>query len=325
MKPKLSIIIPIYNTGKYLAPALESVRAQTFEDWECICVDNASTDKSLDVAQEFAKRDERFVIIERPDNGGVSVGRNAGLVAARGEYITFFDHDDLLSPDTFDIYMDLAEKCAAEMVRGRCLIVPENFELKDIPRTVGREYFYCGNPKREFAEIAFKKRYELWMYVWTCCFKKDAIKNILFNEDLFAGGEDNLFMARVIDDIKNFAQSEDVCVYHRQSAVSTSLGGFSPFMMKKYAVSAPWLYEYFKGRKDGWAKFVQWREMVNMYRHVMQAVVENCNIGLARETIGSFYNTPAMQRRYLNIKQKILLALFMRGRIGLVKILKKVL
>lgn len=97
---KLSIIIPIYNVGRFLAPCLDSLEAQSLEDWEAICVDDGSTDGSGTVLDLYAKEDPRFKVIHKA-NGGVASARNTGLVAARGEWIALLDADDFVSPDLY--------------------------------------------------------------------------------------------------------------------------------------------------------------------------------------------------------------------------------
>lgn len=96
--PKISIIVPVYNVEKYLRRCLDSIVAQTFTDWECICVDDGSPDNSGKILDEYAVKDKRFVIIHK-ENGGVSSARNAGLDIARGEYVTFCDSDDWVEAD----------------------------------------------------------------------------------------------------------------------------------------------------------------------------------------------------------------------------------
>ena len=91
--PKVSIIVPVYNTEKYLRRCLDSIAAQTFTDWECICVDDGSPDAGGAMLDAYARRDARFRVIHQ-ENGGVSRARNAGLDAARGEWIAFVDSDD---------------------------------------------------------------------------------------------------------------------------------------------------------------------------------------------------------------------------------------
>jgi len=92
--PKISLIIPLYNAGKYLRPCLDSVAAQTFRDFECLCVNDGSKDDTARIVQEYAEKDRRFVLLDKP-NGGVSDARNLGLKAARAAYVAFSDQDDV--------------------------------------------------------------------------------------------------------------------------------------------------------------------------------------------------------------------------------------
>lgn len=93
-----SIIIPVYNTAPYLRECLDSIRNQTFTDWECICVDDGSTDDSWAILQEYAAKDPRFQIFHQ-ENQGVSAARNYALDHIRGDYFTFVDSDDMVCCD----------------------------------------------------------------------------------------------------------------------------------------------------------------------------------------------------------------------------------
>lgn len=96
--PKLSIIIPVYNVEKYLPKCLGSILEQPFKDLEVICVNDGSTDDSLDVLQKIKKNDDRVVIIDKK-NEGSGIARNIGLSTAQGEYVYFIDSDDWLEGD----------------------------------------------------------------------------------------------------------------------------------------------------------------------------------------------------------------------------------
>ena len=100
--PAISIIIPMYGVEKYLRRCLDSVLNQTFTDWQAICVDDGSPDKSGEIAEEYAKRDKRFVVIHK-ENGGLSDARNAGMPHATGDYILYIDSDDFIHPQTLEI------------------------------------------------------------------------------------------------------------------------------------------------------------------------------------------------------------------------------
>lgn len=98
---KVSVIIPIYNTEKYLEKCLESIRTQIYSDIEVIMVNDGSTDGSKNMANSYAERDNRFRLFSQ-ENAGVSAARNHGLDVAEGEYILFVDSDDWLEPQMIE-------------------------------------------------------------------------------------------------------------------------------------------------------------------------------------------------------------------------------
>lgn len=100
MKPFFSIIIPVYNVAPYLRECLDSVLAQTFTDWEAICVDDGSDDGSGVILDEYAAKDSRFRVIHQ-DNAGVSAARNVAMRAVKGEWVGFVDGDDVIARDWF--------------------------------------------------------------------------------------------------------------------------------------------------------------------------------------------------------------------------------
>lgn len=101
--PLISIIIPTYNRAEIISETLDSVVAQTHENWECIIVDDGSTDNTADVILEYTNRDKRFKYHLRPEtlNKGASPSRNYGLKQAKGDFIQFLDSDDLLNKNKF--------------------------------------------------------------------------------------------------------------------------------------------------------------------------------------------------------------------------------
>lgn len=109
--PKISVIIPVYNTEKYLPKCLDSVINQTLKDIEIICINDCSTDGSLPVLYEYAKEDKRIKIINLAQNHGVSYARNAGIEEASGDYTAFLDPDDWWE---IDLVEKVYDKIAAD-------------------------------------------------------------------------------------------------------------------------------------------------------------------------------------------------------------------
>lgn len=104
--PLVSVIVPSYNTEKFITFALESVIHQSFTDFECLVVDDASSDKSATIIEEFAKKDSRISCILLKQNVGVSVARNMALEKARGRFIAFLDSDDVWDRDKLKMQIE---------------------------------------------------------------------------------------------------------------------------------------------------------------------------------------------------------------------------
>lgn len=114
MKRKLiSIIIPVYKTEQYLKRCVDSVLNQTYQELECILVDDGSPDEAGKICDEYKKKDARIKVIHK-ENGGLSSARNAGLDIAKGDYIGFVDSDDFIHPQMYEMLVDVLEKQRAE-------------------------------------------------------------------------------------------------------------------------------------------------------------------------------------------------------------------
>lgn len=115
---KLSVIIPVYNTEKYLRKCLDSVCNQTLKDIEIICVNDASTDNSLEILKEYASSDNRIKVINFLQNKGAAVARNTAIDEAKGEYIGFVDSDDYIDLDFYEKLYGRAVESGADCVKG---------------------------------------------------------------------------------------------------------------------------------------------------------------------------------------------------------------
>lgn len=111
MSAKITIIIPVYNTKKYLGRCLDSILAQTFRDFECILIDDFSKDNSFEICETYAKKDERIIVLKNNENIGASLTRKKGLDYAKGEYVQFVDSDDYIETDMLE---KMYEKASAE-------------------------------------------------------------------------------------------------------------------------------------------------------------------------------------------------------------------
>lgn len=115
--PCISVLIPVYNAGKYLPQCLQSLQQQTFVDFEIICIDDGSTDNSCQLIKKAQKNDPRLRLLSQK-NSGVGVARNKLVKAARGKYICFVDADDWLESNALEMLYKEAVKQEADIVRG---------------------------------------------------------------------------------------------------------------------------------------------------------------------------------------------------------------
>jgi len=115
MKPRVSVIVPIYNVEKYLRECLDSIVSQTLQDIEIILVDDCGTDGSMEIAAEFAKKDNRIKIITHQKNGGLSAARNTGIKNSVAPFIVFVDSDDFVVPAFCQKLLEAIEKSGADL------------------------------------------------------------------------------------------------------------------------------------------------------------------------------------------------------------------
>ena len=137
--PKISVIIPVYNVEKYLRECLDSVVNQTMRDIEIICVNDGSTDNSLDILKEYATKDDRIIVINQT-NGWLSAARNSGLKIAKGEYIQFVDSDDYLELNACETAYKYALQYNADVVVWGYKNFPEQVGNVKNKRGTGLKY-----------------------------------------------------------------------------------------------------------------------------------------------------------------------------------------
>lgn len=206
---EISIILPFYNKAKYIESILSDIAAQSFTDFECIMIDDGSTDASGKLCDDFVKCDSRFRVVHIP-NGGVSHARNVGLECAAGRYITFIDADDHIEADyLLRLYSDIIDTQADMVVAG---------VLKywtDGRLAVATAMPYAGLYPMEKLIPEFAK-VQKWtgIYGFSCgkLISKEIVSNIRFSEWLNLA-EDFEFYLRVYPRIKSI-YFEDKCKYH---------------------------------------------------------------------------------------------------------------
>ena len=230
--PEISVVIPVYNTAAYLQECVDSVLEQTFQDFEIIIVDDASTDDSLALCRRLYGDHPKVTILHHERNRTVGGARNTGLGAARGKYIAFIDSDDLYVPDALAILHQAAEVHRAEVVHSPGCLLP-NGDTEHI--AVGddfREFRLDKLPIGKMADIisdSMEERVRIWAErgvstaVWAKLFRRSFLEKhrIWFEEDIVPG-QDGIFMFRCVLYGNPFVRiPENIYIYRRPASAVT--------------------------------------------------------------------------------------------------------
>lgn len=228
MSVKVSIIVPVYNVEKYLAKCLESLLSQTLKDIEIICIDDKSTDNSLEILKEYASKDDRIKLVEQKINQGQGFARNVGIKLVQGEYLSFIDSDDFVEPDMFEKMYKQACDLSSEIViceydrlneksgkvsKSKYLHkVSKNYTREDITFPVG-----VNLENRYIDDILLVSPH----YSCNKIYKTNFItqNNILFSEERCF--EDVIFVLKSFLLSKNISYTNDVFYHYRIIESST--------------------------------------------------------------------------------------------------------
>lgn len=143
----VSIIMPLYNYGRFLNAAVDSVLSQTYANWELIIVDDCSTDDSFAIAQDLAKKDSRIIAYRLDRNGGTSAARNKGLDMAKGEFVAFLDSDDEYDSNYLESQLDLLIKNNSDIaVASYRRKAPQSTTDFIVPDVIDFKSILKGNP-----------------------------------------------------------------------------------------------------------------------------------------------------------------------------------
>lgn len=196
--PLISVIIPCYNQGRFLSDTLDSVLAQTYENWEAIIVNDGSTDNTSEVADQYCAKDQRFKYIYQP-NAGLSAARNTGVSNSNGIYILPLDSDDKIAPRYMELAIEafIANNKLKVVYCRAALFGIKKGEWKlpkfSIERMLGRNCIFCS---------AFYKR-------------EDFDKIGGYNTNMKYGFEDWDFWLSMLEDDKQVYQIDEILFFYR--------------------------------------------------------------------------------------------------------------
>lgn len=255
--PKVSVIIPVYNVEKYIRECLDSIVRQTLKDIEIICVNDGSTDGSLEILKEYGARDKRITILSQ-ENRGISSARNHGAERASGEYFYFMDGDDILEKEAlFKLYALAAEK-NLDVVYFDGESFFETEELREEKKNYITYYTRTGDYSRVmtgaqmFHEMLLMDEYRSSLciqFISAAHYKKE---NLTFAEGIT--GEDNIFTFQCIMPANRVYHTKEAFFHRRvrENSIMTSAGKFEQIygMFEGYLSVEEALRESSSGRED---------------------------------------------------------------------------
>lgn len=214
MNTKVSIIIPVYNVAEYLPRCLESCIRQTLYDIEIICVDDGSTDNSLEILRRYARMDSRISVIHQ-QNKGLPGARNTGLAAAHGDYIMFLDSDDYYAPNACErVWVETKEAPTDIVIFGTNIVpaYPQPEEWYAWTLYTRTQRFWGFTPEVLFENPSAKP------FVWRQAFSAELLKKtgIVFDESL-RYGEDVIFQMKIFPHAWRFSFISDRLYNYRWS------------------------------------------------------------------------------------------------------------
>ena len=208
----VSIIVPVYNEGKHLTHCLNSLLNQSYENLEIICVDDGSTDNSLNILNEYSNKDSRIIIYTQ-SHKGISESRNNGLSKANGKYILFVDGDDWIEKDTIKLLYENAENNDSELVLYNA--------IEEYPDKQRKRIYPLNNKDIDWNNFSFDYNFNkklvlnTYLVIWTHFFKKSFLDkyNLQFKHKLF---EDNLFHIQVMIYAKKISYQPKILYHYRK-------------------------------------------------------------------------------------------------------------
>ena len=310
--PKISVIVPVYNTEKYLPDCLNSVLQQTFSDWEAICVNDGSLDNCEKILTQYAQKDKRIRVFSQ-DNQGVSAARNLALDHAKGDYICFLDSDDELAP-TF------LEKMYHQITTTSSDLVSCDFQKKGpFTNTQQNSNTVAVVYDDVFARFLLKKP-KITSSFAVKLYRKSVIENIRFPKGVKVG-EDLVFLYKVLFQSQKAVYYPEKLYFYRVREASATTSCFSEKNILGNFHAAELILEYFKDKKLS----SKVRRLLNkkMARQIFKPAVldperqDKNNVkkwhNISRPLLLNLKEKGVYQPEYLDIKNRIRSYFFLKG------------
>ena len=215
--PSVSVLVPVYNTSRFLRQCLDSLVAQTLRDMQVVCINDGSTDDSAQILAEYAARDSRIEVITQ-ENAGYGAAMNAGLDAAQGEYIGIVESDDFASPEMFKTYYRYASKRRLDMLKSNYFEYSDGASIPVRPYDV-LEYDTVFDPARNQPSILVLPA------IWSGVYRRGLLldNGIRFLETPGASFQDTSFVHKAWFAAQRVAVIEDSFLHYRVDNENSSV------------------------------------------------------------------------------------------------------
>lgn len=223
MKPAISVIVPFYNIEQYVSYCLDSILAQTFRDFELICINDGSKDGTRELLDAYAEKDPRVKVIHQ-ENQGLSAARNNGLQFAAGKYIAFINGDDAVTPEYLEILYSEAEKSGADF--AFCDYAKTEADQRSVPEPC-REH-PADIIQDSIIHSQLSKKIRLPVFAWAKLFRRDFLADAPFVPGVYF--EDYLFFYTSLFRLKKVCRIKALMYLYTQTPNSIM---HSPFSIKK--------------------------------------------------------------------------------------------
>ncbi|MBE6445949.1 MAG: glycosyltransferase [Alphaproteobacteria bacterium] len=234
--PQISVIIPVYNTEKYLPACLDSVCSQSFQDIEIICINDGSPDKSGEILAKYAEQDKRIVVVNQ-ENKGLSGARNTGIQKANGQWICFVDSDDRIPNFALQTLYQIAQTTNSDIVMSEKRLSHPVLSSGAIHWQVHTNIMedFVNNP-------------DVFSAVCNKLYRSELIKDHQFIEGIYF--EDWPFLMSLMPQVKKFATTQTPCYIYREDNESTTRSPFTNKKVDSYITGIRYVYDFYKDRPD---------------------------------------------------------------------------
>ncbi len=216
-KTRVSIIIATFNRAHLITGALDAICRQTFKDWECLIIDDGSSDNTEQIVSSYIKNDKRFTYLRRPDNyeKGLPGSRNYGLDEATGNFIVFFDDDDLVHPQNLEICLETIKRTEKEFCHFKKRSFTETVpKQKEITQPVK----YYGIGSKQIGQVVTN---EIALASCTVLWKKKCFEKLRFNENLAYAEEWELY-TRILSEGYYGVGIDEILYFNRKHQASNT-------------------------------------------------------------------------------------------------------